>query len=91
MARKLMGENPESRQKEDSNKGPASDIASAVKQTTTVPTSPEARVVEGFDTVQPVNRTRPVGSVEAARQRNNRTRDMRTNLGRGLPSTPTIE
>lgn len=43
-------------------------------------------VGEGIDKVMPVNRE--LNAVERARQKNNRTRDMRTNLGRGKPSQP---
>jgi len=90
MVRKQMQENPESRQKEGSNKSEVSEITKAVKKTTEVPT-PEARTVQGFDCVQPVDRERKEDSPEAARQRNNRTRDMRTALGRGKPGIVEIE
>jgi hypothetical protein len=43
----------------------------------------------GIDTVKAV--TRELNPVERARQKNNRTRDMRTNLGRGKSSQPTID
>ena len=43
---------------------------------------------DGIDTVKAVTRTQ--NPVEAARQKNNRTRDMRTNLGRGKQSQPTV-
>ncbi len=46
-------------------------------------------VGEGIDTVEPVERK--MNPVEACRQKNNRTRDMRTNLGRGKASTPTTD
>lgn len=90
MAREQLKENPESRQAEGKNKNENSDITKVVKKTTVVPT-PEARTEQGFDTVQPVNRTRKEDSPEAARQRNNRTRDMRTNLGRGKPAIVEVE
>lgn len=43
---------------------------------------------EGIDTVKAV--AREMNPVERARQENNRTRDMRTNLGRGKPAQPTV-
>lgn len=46
-------------------------------------------VGEGIITVVPVARV--LNPVERARQDNNRTRDMRTNLGRGKPSQPTTD
>lgn len=91
MARKQMDENPQSRQAEGMDKDERSQITKPVKKTLTVPTSPEARNVEGFDCVQPVNRARMEDSPESARQRNNRTRDMRSNLGHGLPSNIVID
>jgi len=85
---KMMDENPESRQAEDMHKSEDSDITSKVEKTTTVPTSPEARPVQGYDTVKPVNRAMPADFPERARRANNQARDMRTNLGRGVPVTP---
>jgi hypothetical protein len=46
-------------------------------------------VGEGLITVEPVKRE--LNLVERARQANNRTRDMRTNLGRGKPSVPSTD
>jgi len=46
-------------------------------------------VGENINTVKPINRE--LNLVERARQLNNRTRDMRTNLGRGKPSQPTTD
>jgi hypothetical protein len=46
-------------------------------------------VGEDFDCVKPVERE--LNLAERARQKNNRTRDMRTNLGRGKPSQPTTD
>ena len=43
---------------------------------------------ENVMTVAPVTRT--LNPVERARQANNRTRDMRTNLGRGVPAVPEV-
>jgi hypothetical protein len=90
MARKMMKANPESRQAEGKNESAKSDITSPLKPTLTNP-SPEACNVAGFDTVLPVDRTRPDACPESARQRNNRTRDMRTNLGRGKISVVETE
>ena len=86
----LMKENPASRQREGANKSEVSDITKVVAKTTVVPT-PEASPVQGFDVVRPVNRDRKPDAPEAARQLNNRTRDMRTNLGRGKPGIVEIE
>jgi hypothetical protein len=80
-----MKSNPRSRQAEGKNSDETSQITMKVKPTTTL-AEPEARVTEGFDTIYPVNRVRPEGSPEAARQRNNRARDLRTNLGVGHSS-----
>ena len=88
---KIMKENPESRQKENSNKGPDSDIAKKPTPTAGVPTSPEAHVESGFDIVKTVSRTLPADCPEKARQKNNAARDARTNLGRTIPSEPTVE
>lgn len=46
-------------------------------------------ITEGIDTVKPV--AREMNPVERKRQENNRTRDMRTNLGRGKPAVPEID
>lgn len=46
-------------------------------------------VGEDIDTVKAVSRD--LNPVERARQKNNRTRDMRTNLGRGKPAQPTVD
>jgi hypothetical protein len=46
-------------------------------------------VGEGIDTVMPVERK--MNPIEASRQRNNCTRDQRTNLGRGKASQPTTD
>jgi hypothetical protein len=46
-------------------------------------------VGENIDTVKAI--TRELNPVERARQVNNRTRDMRTNLGRGKTSQPTTD
>lgn len=88
--KELMDENPQSRQAEDKNKQETNDITKKVKKTLVVPT-PEARTVRGFDCVMPVDRKRPEDSPESARQKNNRSRDMRTNLGRGKPSSVVTE
>jgi hypothetical protein len=90
MAKELMKENPESRQREGANKDENSDITKAVKKTLSVPTA-EASPVQGFDVVKPVKRERKADSPESARQLNNRTRDMRTNLGRGKPAIVEVE
>jgi hypothetical protein len=82
--------NPESRQAEDTNKTEVSQITKTVKPTTVVPT-PEAEPVGGYDTIKMVDRTRKSDSPEAARQKNNRTRDMRTNLGRGKASDVVVD
>jgi hypothetical protein len=86
----LMKENPASRQAEGKNKSESSDITSVVRKTMVVPT-PEADPVQGYDTVKPVDRTRKVDTPEAARQANNRTRDMRTALGKGKVSSTVVE
>lgn len=85
---KLMKNNPESRQKEATNKGPESDISKTVKKTLGVPT-PEAEPVGGYDLIKAVNRERASDSPEEARQKNNRTRDQRSNLGRSYPGNIT--
>ena len=77
----LMKENPASRQAEGKNKSEVSDITKVVAKTTVVPT-PEADPVQGFDVVKEVNRTLPADSPEAARRRSNKSRDLRTNLGK---------
>lgn len=82
----MMDENPDSRQAEGSTKSESSDITKKVKKTTIVPT-PEATPVQGFETVEPVNREMPADYPEKARRANNQTRDMRTNLGRGKDAT----
>lgn len=87
---KQMKENPESRQAEGKNKNENSQITKAVKPTLVVPT-PEAAPVKGYDTVKAVQRDRDADVPEAARQLNNRTRDMRTNLGRGKISVVETE
>jgi hypothetical protein len=46
-------------------------------------------VGEDIDTVKEV--VRDLNPVERARQKNNRTRDQRTNLGRGKPAVPEID
>ena len=90
MARKMMKANPESRQAEDKNAPAKSDITKPLTPTLKVP-QPEARVVAGFDTVTAVDRTRPDACPESARQRNNRARDLRSNLGRGKAGIVEIE
>ncbi len=89
MARKLMGANPESRQAEGKNEPAKSEITKPLTATLSNP-SPQARNNEGFDTVEAVDRKLPSSSPEAARQRNNRSRDSRTNLGRGIPANVVI-
>jgi hypothetical protein len=91
MARKQMKANPESRQAEGKNATANSQITKPLTPTTTLPAAPEARVTACFDTVTPVNRTRPAECPESARQRNNRSRDMRTNLGTGKTSIVEVE
>jgi len=86
-----MKENPESRQAEGKNASEKSETTKVAEKTLDVPTSPEARNVQGFDTVKPVNRERHADSPEAARQRNNMARDARTNLGRGKSSTVVVD
>ena len=53
-----------------------------VKPTTVVPAT-EATPVQGYETVDTVDRSLPLDSPERARRANNQARDMRTNLGRG--------
>ena len=91
MADKLMKSNPASRQKEGANKTETSDITKPITKSLSVPTTPEAVSVQGFDTVQQFDRSLPKDSPEEARKKNNASRDARTNLGRGIPSQPTIE
>lgn len=81
MAKELMKENPESRQAEGKNASENSDVTKAVKKTTVVPT-PEASPVQGYDVVKMVDRTRQKDSPEETRQRNNKSRDLRSNLGK---------
>lgn len=86
----MMDENPDSRQAEGSTKSENSDITKKVKKTTMVPTA-EATPVQGFETVEPVQRDLPADYPERARRANNQTRDMRTNLGRGKDATVIVE
>jgi hypothetical protein len=46
-------------------------------------------VGEGIDTVKPI--TREINPIEKARMANNKTRDARTNLGRGKAGVPSVE
>jgi hypothetical protein len=91
MEKKLMKANPETRQAEGKNKGAKSAITSPLKQTLSVSATPEVRNTAGFDTVTMVDRTRPEGSPEAARIRNNQSRDRRTVLGRSTWSVPVLD
>ena len=87
----MMSENPTSRQAEGKDADENSDITKTVKKTTVVPTSPEATAVQGYDTVKPVNRDLPADYPERARRASNQARDMRSNLGRGLPANIVID
>lgn len=78
----MMDENPDSRQAEGKSASEVSDTTKAVKKTTVVPAT-EATPVQGFETVDPVNRELPADYPERARRANNQARDMRSNLGRG--------
>lgn len=86
-----MPENPESRQKESSDKSENSDITKKVKPTTTRPGTPEGATEQGFDVVKKVAREFPPDGPEAARKKNNMARDCRTNLGRSTWSTPILD
>lgn len=88
--KELMGENPQSRQAEGKNKNENSDITKKVKKTLTLP-EPEARIIQGYDIVKPVNRERKDDSPDQARMLNARTRDMRTCLGRGKTSIVEVD
>lgn len=85
-----LKENPKSRQAENTNKSENSDITKVVAKTLSLP-EPEANVVQGYDTPRTINRERKADSPEAARQRWNRARDMRTNLGVGKTSIVEVE
>ena len=90
--REVMGENPESRQAEGSNKNENSDITKKVKPTLKVMANgPEVRDVKGFSCVTPVDRALPSDSPEEARKRNNASRDARCQLGRLIPSNPIVK
>jgi hypothetical protein len=78
----MMDENPDSRQAEGKSKSENSGITKVVRKTLSVPT-PEATPVQGFETVDAVDRDLPADYPERARRANNQARDMRTNLGRG--------
>ena len=78
----MMDENPDSRQAEGSSKSEVSQITKKVKKTLVVPAT-EATPVQGYETVDTVDRSLPVDSPERARRANNQARDMRCNLGRG--------
>lgn len=89
--KKLLKDNPASRQAEGKDKGSKSQITDPLKKTLSVSATPEARNTAGFDTVTPVDRTRSDDSPEAARIRNNMSRDRRTILGRATWSVPTTD
>lgn len=89
--RAMLDENPSSRQAEGTHEDENSDITRKVKPTRSVPTSPEANVDQGYNLVAPVNRDLPADSPEVARRKLNQVRDLRTNLGRTIPSTSVVE
>ena len=89
--KKGMQPNPESRQAEGSNKSEVSEITKKVTPTLTIPGSPESEPVQGYDTVKKVAREFRADGPEAARKKNNIARDLRSNLGRGVPSTPVLD
>lgn len=91
MAKKLMDENPITRQAEGKDKSEKSQITAPVKKSLGVPTTPTAKSDSGFDTVKQINRALPADYPEQARRKNSAARDARTNLGRGIPSTPVVD
>lgn len=89
--REPMKDNPQSRQAEGKNDSEKSDITKKVDPTTTRPGSPEGATEQGYDVVKKVAREFPADGPEAVRKKNNMARDARTNLGRGVWSTPVLE
>lgn len=85
----LLDENPESRQAEGSHASESSDITKKVRPTTQFPFAPSDSTHQGFEDVTPVQRALPNDYPEIQRRRNNKARDLRTNLGRTNWTTPT--
>lgn len=85
----LMPENPESRQSEGAQKSEVSDITKKARPTTQFPFAPSDSTRAGFENVEAVNRALPDDYPEIQRRKNNRSRDLRTNLGRTNWTTPT--
>lgn len=85
--KKMMGENPESRQPEDSNRGytPGNDLGEASIAL------PAVEQANGFPVVKPVASQVPDGYPEQARRKNNASRDMRCLLGRQKASNIVTE